>query len=139
MADSLAAPAPAAGNSTEATPPVPARLWIDELHQETLVELLERAASLRFRINPDKTRHHIVFDLLKAYAARGTELFADGILEIAGQGSGFLRWPRYNFRSLPRAGRLRARGQVERQFFLRNGNSPHRPHPGATRPRREFP
>jgi transcription termination factor Rho len=95
-------------------------LWIDELHQETLVELLERASTLRFRINPDKTRHHIVFDLLKAYAARGTALFADGILEISGQGSGFLRWPRYNFRSLPQDVYVPA--QVERHYSLRNGN-----------------
>ncbi|HEY3901677.1 MAG TPA: transcription termination factor Rho [Chthoniobacter sp.] len=123
MGDSLpleTAPLPAAGNPPEAAPPIPAQLWIDDLHRETLVELLERAATLRFRINPDKTRHHIVFDLLKAYATRGTELFADGILEIAAQGSGFLRWPRYNFRSLPQDVYVPA--QVERQFFLRNGN-----------------
>ena len=99
---------------------VPKKLWIDELHRETLGQLLERAGAMRFRVNPDKTRHHIVFDLLKAYAGRGTELFADGILELSPQGSGFLRWPCYNFRSLPQDVYVPA--QVERQFFLRNGN-----------------
>jgi len=103
-----------------AEPPVPAQLWVDELHRETLAQLLERANVLQLRVNPDKTRHHIVFDLLKAYASRGTELFADGIIEMAPQGSGFLRWPRYNFRSLPQD--IYVPAQVERQFFLRNGN-----------------
>ncbi|MDR3402699.1 MAG: transcription termination factor Rho [Chthoniobacter sp.] len=115
-ATTVPTPAPA----PEPEPPVPAKLWIDELHRETLGQLLERAAALRFRINPDKTRHHIVFDLLRAYAQRGTELFADGILELAPQGSGFLRWPRYNFRSLPQD--VYVPSQVERQLFLRNGN-----------------
>ena len=118
-------PAPSDSGATEPTSPAaepsaPAQLWIEELHKETLGQLLERANALNFRVNPDKTRHHIVFDLLKAYANRGTELFADGIVEMAPQGSGFLRWPRYNFRSLPQDVYVPA--QVERQFFLRNGN-----------------
>ncbi|TCO88476.1 transcription termination factor Rho [Chthoniobacter flavus] len=116
----VTAPAAMPAAPVEPPIPVPAQLWIDELHRETLNQLLERATALRFRINPDKTRHHIVFDLLRAYAQRGTELFADGILELAPQGSGFLRWPRYNFRSLPQDVYVPA--QVERQFFLRNGN-----------------
>jgi transcription termination factor Rho len=99
---------------------VPAQLWIDELHQETLAQLTERATAMRLRINPEKTRHHLVFDLLKAYGQRRTELFADGVIEISPQGSGFLRWPRYNFRSLPQDVYVPA--QVERLHFLRNGN-----------------
>jgi transcription termination factor Rho len=90
------------------------------LHRETLAQLSERAATLRLRLNPEKTRHHLVFDLLKAYAQRGTELFADGVIEMSQQGTGFLRWPRYNFRSLPQDVYVPA--QIERQHFLRNGN-----------------
>jgi transcription termination factor Rho len=117
---------PPSGNVTaDAVPPgaepsAPTTIWIDELHQETLAQLLERAAGLRLRLNADKTRHHLVFDLLKAYAQRGTELFADGIVEMSPQGTGFLRWPRYNFRSLPQD--VYVPVQVERQHFLRNGN-----------------
>ena len=99
---------------------VPAQLWIDELHQEPLSRLTERATAIRLRINPEKTRHHLVFDLLKAYAQRGTELFADGVVEMSPQGTGFLRWPRYNFRSLPQDVYMPA--QIERQHSLRNGN-----------------
>ncbi len=113
----------AAPESAPATPepsPAPRQLWIDELHAEPLAQLLERATALRLRLNPDKTRHHLVFDLLKAYAQLGTELFADGIFELPAQGTGFLRWPRYNFRALPQD--VFVPTQVERQHFLRNGN-----------------
>jgi len=59
---------------------IPKELWIDELNAAPFHELLERAEGLNVRINPEKTRHHIVFDLLRAYASRGAELFADGML-----------------------------------------------------------
>jgi transcription termination factor Rho len=103
-----------------AAPGVPAQLWIDELHRETLGELLERAAAFNLKLSPDRTRHHLVLDLLRAYALRGTELFADGIVEMSPQGSGFLRWPNYNFRTLPQD--VFVSTQVERHFWLRNGN-----------------
>jgi transcription termination factor Rho len=101
-------------------PALPRQIWIDELHSEPLAQLIERANALHLRLNPDKTRHHIVFELLKAYAMRGVELFADGVLELAPQGSGFLRWSCYNFRSLPQDVYVSA--NVERQYFLRAGN-----------------
>src|SRR5437588_9691734 len=106
--------------SAPAPATVPDKLWIDELHRETLLELTERAAKFHLKLNADKTRHHLVFDLLKFYAARGTELYADGVLEASPQGSGFLRWPIYNFRSLPQDVFVPA--HLERQLFLRNGN-----------------
>jgi transcription termination factor Rho len=101
-------------------PPIPRELWIDELHQEPFNELLARADSMGIRINTEKTRHHLVFELLRLYAGRGTTLFADGIAELSPQGSGFVRWPCYNFRSLPQD--LYLSSHLERQFHLRNGN-----------------
>ncbi len=99
---------------------IPKEIWIDELNASPLHELIERADALHVRVNPEKTRHHIVFDLMRAYASRGTELYADGILEMGAQGGGFLRWPRFNFRSLPQDVFVPA--QYERQYGLRNGN-----------------
>ncbi|MDQ3622092.1 MAG: transcription termination factor Rho [Verrucomicrobiota bacterium] len=117
--ESLSQSAPA---STQVDEPlaVPAELWIDELHAEPLYDLVERTNALRLRFNAEKTRHHLVFELLRAYAARGTILLADGVIEMSPQGGGFLRWPRYSFRSLPQDVYVSA--QQERQFFLRNGN-----------------
>lgn len=111
---SAAAPAAATEN------PAPKELWVDELNAAPFHELIERADALGVKVNPDKSRHHIVFDLLRALAARGTELYADGILELGPQGSGYLRWPRFNFRSLPQD--VFVSGHLERQFFLRSGN-----------------
>ncbi len=91
------------------------------MHDEPLAALLARAEALHLRIVPDRTRHHLVADLMKAYAARGAELFADGVLELSPQGSGgFLRWPCYNFRSLPQD--VFVPQGAERQFGLRNGH-----------------
>ncbi len=98
----------------------PAKLWIDELHQLTLAELVARANAFHLKLNADKTRHHLVFDLLRTFASRGTEIYADGIIEMTPQGSGYLRWPFYNFRSLPQD--VFVPGHFERQFALRNGN-----------------
>jgi transcription termination factor Rho len=103
-----------------APPDAPKQLWVDELNAAPLNALLERAAHLRLRINPDRTRHQIVYDLLRAYAALGTELLADGIVEISPQGSGYLRWPRFNFRALPQD--VFVHSSFERQYGLRNGN-----------------
>ncbi len=105
-----AAPAPA---------PAPKELWVDELNAAPLHELIERAEALHVRINPEKTRHHLVFDLLRVCASRGTSIYADGVLEMA-QGGGYLRWSRFNFRTLPQD--VFVTGQLERHFGLRNGN-----------------
>ena len=110
---------PTATEEMPAPVSAPKELWIDELHAETIQELMHRASSVGVRWNADKTRHHLVLDLLRAYASRGTVLFADGIVEMTPQG-GFLRWPRYNFRSLPQDVFLPQ--NFERNHFLRNGN-----------------
>jgi transcription termination factor Rho len=116
-------PEPTTETLSDSPPPefkIPKELWIDELNAAPFNELIERSDALQLKVNPDKTRHHMVFDLLRAYASRGSELYADGIVELSPQGSGYLRWPRFNFRSLPQDVFVSA--QIERQFFLRNGN-----------------
>lgn len=107
--------------SAVAEPPiVPPELWIDELNALPFNDLLRRAESVGLRINPEKTRHHIVYDLLRSYSSLGTRLYADGVIEFSQQGNGFLRWPRFNFRSLPQDVMLP--NHFERTYVLRNGN-----------------
>ena len=80
----------------------PRDLWIEELHALTHRELLERAELLRLRVNTERSRHHLVSDLLRAYHALGFTLFAEGITEfITSDGCGFVRFPRYSFRPGP--------------------------------------
>jgi len=101
------------------TIPVPETLQIEELHELTIHELFDRATSLGLRVNPDKSRHHLVFDICRAYLERGTQVFANGILDVNAQGGGFIRWPRYNFRPLPQDVQLPF--HFERQFQLKAG------------------
>jgi len=105
-----------------ARPSAPKELWIDELHASPFNELLRRADELNVRVNPEKTRHHLTFDLLRAYGSLGSELFAEGVVELSQNGStGFLRWPRFNFKTLPQDVFVPA--QLINQYALRNGNS----------------
>jgi transcription termination factor Rho len=74
------------------------------------------------RVNPEKTRHHLTFDLLRAYGSLGSQLFAEGVIELSQNGStGFLRWPRFNFQDAPQDVFVPA--QLINQYTLRNGNS----------------
>src|SRR5438445_362102 len=84
------------------TPQVPAQLHLDELYAEPLHELVARAYTLRMRVNPERSRRHLIFDLLRCCAERGTVIHAEGILELSSfEGYGFLRRPRFNYRPGP--------------------------------------
>jgi len=98
----------------------PKEIWISELHAEPLAALVARGKAMHLRVDADRTRHQIVFELLKAYAFYGCEIYVDGVLELGPQGSGHLRWPCYNFRALPQDVQVPA--NLERQLGLRNGN-----------------
>jgi transcription termination factor Rho len=86
------------------TPPElePRDLWIEELHELSVLELHERFAQLKMRANPEKTRHYLVCDLIRAYHQLGFRILAEGITEfITSDGCGFVRFPRYSFKPLP--------------------------------------
>jgi len=86
----------------EAEPPSrPGRLHLDELHAMTHAALIERAETLRLRINTERSRHHLIFDLMKFHANRGGELVAEGVVEVTADNQTFLRWPRYSFKPFP--------------------------------------
>ena len=99
---------------------LPERIDIDGLHTTPLARLFEMARSFNLRSTPDRSRHQLVFDILKFHAARGTPVYADGILELSPENQGFLRWPCFNFRPGPED------VYVPQQFikgrFLKNGN-----------------
>ena len=120
-AEPAAPAAPIASPVPQERPPElqPRDLWIDELHALTHRQLLDRAELLRLRVNAEKSRHYLVFDLLRAYHALGFTLLAEGITEfITSDGCGFIRFQRYSFRPGPQdpflsfqlAKRLRLKG-----------------------------
>ncbi len=96
-------------------------MWIDELHSLTVLELHERLEKLRVRINPEKNRHLLVCDLLRAYHSLGFRLLAEGITEfITNDGCGYVRFPRYSFRPGPQDPFIPF--QIARRLKLRGGH-----------------
>jgi transcription termination factor Rho len=106
-ADSPAGGAPAAlpaspiPETVPAPEALPARMHLDELHGLSTAALIERMQRLRVRIHPDRTRNQLVADTLRFLTERGVEVEVDGVLEMASESHGFLRWPRFSFRPGP--------------------------------------
>jgi transcription termination factor Rho len=78
-----------------------ATLDLARLHEIGHPALLELTKDFALRISHERTRHQIIFDLLKAYAARKITLVAEGMLEVSNESYGFLRWEKYNFTPCP--------------------------------------
>jgi len=76
-------------------------LELDSLHRLTHPVLLELARQFNLRVSHERTRHQLIFDLLKAYSSRGLLLIGEGMLELTNESYGFLRWERYNFTPCP--------------------------------------
>ncbi len=106
--------------ATVRTAEAPSQLNIGALHAEPLARLLERAHEQNLFINPERTRHQLIFDLLRAYGERGTILIADGVVEMVSETQAFLRWPSQNFRPGPEDPILTT-GLIKRHG-LQNGN-----------------
>jgi transcription termination factor Rho len=84
-----------------ALPPLPAKLHLNELHKMTHQALVDRCESLRLRVNTERSRHHLILDLLKFYGQRGVELEAEGVVEMTSDHQIYLRWPRFSFKPFP--------------------------------------
>ena len=76
-------------------------LELDSLHRLSHPVLLELARQFNLRVSHERTRHQLIFDLLKAYTNRGLLLISEGMLELVNESYGFLRWERYNFDPCP--------------------------------------
>ncbi len=96
---------------------------VEELHELTFQELAERAAQFAIRVHADKSRHHLVFDICRTLAERGTQLTATAVVDVNAQGAAFLRWARYNFRPLPQD--IQLPSHIDRQLRLKPGLKVH--------------
>ena len=66
-------------------------LELNRLHSLNHTLLLDLAREFGLRVSHERTRHQLVFDLLKAYGARGTKTLAEGMVELSGEAYGFLK------------------------------------------------
>ncbi len=78
-------------------PPPPDEVDLLEFQEKSMAELYEIGTSLGLRVGGTKSKHDIVFDVLSHWGKRGTNIIAQGFLEKAKDGYGFIRVPKYSF------------------------------------------
>ena len=78
-------------------PPPPDEVNLLEFQEKSMAEHYEIGTSLGLRVGGTKSKHDIVFDVLSHWGKRGTNIIAQGFLEKAKDGYGFLRVPKYSF------------------------------------------
>lgn len=83
----------------EVTVNVPERVNVNEFQQSSLITLHEIAQDLGLRVAGVRSKHQLVFEILKFYGSRGTVMEAEGFLDYSGDSFGFLRWPAFSFAS----------------------------------------
>ena len=112
----LAAEAEAIKNGQE-----PVVLNIGELRSKTATELLDFATEQGHENIARAKKPDIVFQLLKASAKRGEQIYGDGVLEILQDGYGFLRGPDASYSAGPDD--IYVSPSQIRRFSLRTGDT----------------
>jgi len=114
---------PSSVTTSEPLPPaesLPSRVHLDELHALSTARLVEHMQALRIRVHPDRTRNQLVADILRHLTERGSEVLVDGVLEMASEAHGFLRWPRFSFRPGPED--IYVPAAIIRRYGLQSGH-----------------
>ena len=78
---------------------VPEKIDLNDFQQLLLNDLHAAAQEADLRVAGVRSKHQIVFELLKFYGARGTEIEGEGFLDYSGDNFGFLKWPDFSFAS----------------------------------------
>lgn len=99
---------------------LPASMHLDELHALNTAQLIERMNQWRIRVHPDRTLHQLVADILRFLTERRAEVIVDGVLEMASESHGFLRWPKFSFRPGPED--IYVPSALVRRFGLQSGH-----------------
>lgn len=76
---------------------VPEKVDINEFQRKSLADLHDIAQAIGLRVAGVRSKHHLIFEILKFYGNRGTLMEAEGFLEYSGESFGFLRWPDFSF------------------------------------------
>ncbi len=82
-------------------PPPPEFLDLSELHELPLNRLIAMAGQYGLRLGHERSRHQVIFELMRRLLLLGTRIEAEGILDMNGDNTGLLRWPLYNFQPCP--------------------------------------
>jgi transcription termination factor Rho len=83
----------------QVTVTVPEKVNVNAFQQTSLIDLHEIAHQLGLRVAGVRSKHQLVFEILKFYGSHGTVMEAEGFLDYSGESFGFLRWPDFSFAS----------------------------------------
>jgi transcription termination factor Rho len=100
--------------------PFPVEISLNSLHEMSLAEITQLAASVNYKINAARTKHQLIYDVLSWMADHRTRVLVDGILEIGIENFGLIRYPKYSFAALPEDVFIPL--FLVRKFGLRPGN-----------------
>jgi transcription termination factor Rho len=78
---------------------VPESIDINQFQQKSLSDLHDIAQEIGLRVAGVRSKHHLIFEILRFYGSRGTAMQAEGFLDYSGDSFGFLRWPDFSFAS----------------------------------------
>jgi len=78
---------------------LPESVDVNEFQQRSLNDLHAAAQEVGLRVAGVRSKHQLVFEVLKYYGNHGVEMFAEGFLDFSGDSFGFLRWPAFSFAS----------------------------------------
>lgn len=78
---------------------VPESIDINQFQQKSLSDLHDIAQEIGLRVAGVRSKHHLIFEILRFYGSRGTVMQAEGFLDYSGDSFGFLRWPDFSFAS----------------------------------------
>ncbi len=78
---------------------LPELVDVNAFQQSSLNDLHAKAQELGLRVAGVRSKHQLVFEILKYYGDHGVEMTADGFLDFSGDNFGFLRWAAFSFAS----------------------------------------
>ena len=118
------APAPAAAEAPAAkppTPPVAQSISLSALKEMNISALTKIAKELDIAGATGMRKQELIFEILRARAAKSGLIFSQGVLEVLPDGFGFLRAPDYNY--LPGPDDIYVSPSQIRKFDLHTGDT----------------
>ena len=93
--------APNEKSSATAVASLPMSLDVNELQSLGPEQIETLCRDFELRVNPARTRHHHILDLIRTALGLGIPVTATGFFDQVADSFGVLRWPRLNFLSVP--------------------------------------
>jgi len=96
-------------------------LHLDDLKKQNVSDLYKIANDFGIDVSHSRKKQDIIFNILKALAAKNGTVYGNGVLEILQDGFGFLRSPDYNY--LPGPDDIYVSPSQIRRFNLTTGDT----------------